>query len=67
MIDVTLESVSKRFARAGDTAAVDDVGALAPFVYIVTVVEDLTPVNVAPNPGAITHAQQPVPGPLATP
>ncbi|SCE72078.1 iron(III) transport system ATP-binding protein [Micromonospora matsumotoense] len=25
MIDVTLESVSKRFARAGDTAAVDDV------------------------------------------
>ena len=24
MIDVTLESVSKRFARAGDTAAVDD-------------------------------------------
>lgn len=65
--DLVLNCLAWPVASNGIRVEVDDVGALAPFAYIVTVVEDLTPVSVAPNPGAITHAQQPVPGPLATP
>src|SRR5690242_13996033 len=44
-----------------------DSGALTPFVYIVTIVDDLTPVSVAPDAAHITHAAQPVPGPAAAP
>jgi len=42
-----------------------DSGALAPFAYIVTIVDDLSPVSVAPDTAHITHATQAVPGPAA--
>ena len=65
--DTILERGAKAVAIRCDVSRFDDVGALAPFAYIVTIVDDLTPVSVSPDAAHITHATQAVPGPAAPP
>lgn len=61
--DLVLNALVWPVTSNGIRVEVDDVGALAPFAYIVTIVDDLTPVSVAPDPAHVTHVAQPVPGP----
>lgn len=63
--DLVLNALVWPVTSNGIRVEIDDVGALAPFAYIVTIVDDLTPVSVAPDPTHITHAPQAVPGAAA--